>query len=114
MERAECPNVCGHCVIIEVAANDLPQPFALHGDGLVHAQSQLLLDHHKLCSHAVGPTLALQHETPLTGSPTDERKAQEFEGFRFAEPSLCASVRCEAAELDQAGLIRMKRQRKPL
>jgi O6-methylguanine-DNA--protein-cysteine methyltransferase len=35
------------------------------------------------------------------GAPADEHKAQEFEGLRFSEPALRASVRSMAAKLDQ-------------
>src|ERR1700723_3515688 len=38
-------------------------------------------------------------------------EAQEFEGFRFAKATPNALFRCEAAKLDQAGLVRVKRQR---
>jgi hypothetical protein len=48
----------------------------------------------------------------LTGLTADEDKAQELEGFRFAEPALSASVRRISAEFDQADLVRVKRQRK--
>src|SRR5271167_1598976 len=42
----------------------------------------------------------------------DEGEAQEREGLRFAEPASLAVDRREAAELNQAGLVRVKRQRK--
>jgi hypothetical protein len=45
------------------------------------------------------------------GFGADEYKAEELEGFRFAEPTQFAVPRREAAELDQAGLPRMQRQR---
>ena len=41
----------------------------------------------------------------------DEREPQELEGFRFAKAAPSALDRCKAAKLDQAGLIRVKRQR---
>src|ERR1700716_3320951 len=43
-EHIQCLTVGRHCVIIEVAANNPPQPFSLVGDRLVHAPSHLLLD----------------------------------------------------------------------
>src|SRR5262245_66605186 len=43
-----------------------------------------------------------------------KREAEEVEGLRLAEPALLAVRRCKAAKLDQAGLVRMKRQRKLL
>ena len=41
-------------------------------------------------------------------------KTQEVEGLRLANPAPHASGRREAAELDQAGLVRMQRQRELL
>ena len=52
--------------------------------------------------------LPLEQEVALTGFAADEGKAQEVEGLRFAEPALRASGRRVAAELDQAGLVRMQ------
>src|SRR5208283_4317701 len=48
------------------------------------------------------------------GFVADEHEAQEREGLRFGEPALLAVLRREAAELNQAGLVRMKRQRELL
>src|SRR5262245_35280128 len=43
-ERHECPEVGRHCVVVEVATNDVRQPFPLIGDRLVHAPPHLLFD----------------------------------------------------------------------
>src|SRR6516225_1866460 len=43
-EHAECASIGRHCVIVEVATEDLPQPFPLLGDQPVHASSQRFLD----------------------------------------------------------------------
>src|SRR6266567_227863 len=43
-EHIQCLTVGRHCVIIEVAADNPPQPFSLIGDRLVHSPSHLLLD----------------------------------------------------------------------
>src|SRR5215475_14450746 len=45
---------------------------------------------------------------------TDEGKAKKVEGLRFSEPAMSSSFRREAAELDQAGLVRIERQRELL
>ena len=58
--------------------------------------------------------LPLELELALARAPADEDEAQELEGFRFSEPALRASVRRVAAKLDQAGLVRMQRQRELL
>ena len=104
----ECRTVGRHCVVVEVAGNDLPQPFPLLRDRLMHAPSQLLLDLPKLRPHAVAPGLPLDEELALAGLAADEGEAQEVEGLRFAEPTLGAPARRMAAELDQPGLVRMQ------
>ena len=43
-ERLQCMTIGRHRVVVEVAADDLPQPFALFGNRLVHAPPQRLLD----------------------------------------------------------------------
>src|SRR5262249_1309169 len=43
-EHAECTRIGRHRVIVEVATEDLPQPFPLLGDRPVHAPSQRFLD----------------------------------------------------------------------
>jgi hypothetical protein len=50
----------------------------------------------------------------LAGFAADHGKAEEIEGFRFTEAALCASGRRVAAELDQAGLLRIERRRELL
>jgi hypothetical protein len=61
-------------------------------------------------AHAVAPALPVDQELAVTGLAADEGEAQEVEGLRFAEPTLLAIGRRMAAELDQAGLVRMERQ----
>src|SRR5271165_4588854 len=101
-----------HGEVIEVAADHLPQPFPLRGYRLVHAPSQFLLDGLQLRPHAVASGLPLDEELARPRLAADEGEAQEVEGLRLAEPAPLAVRRCEAAELDQTGLVRMKRQRK--
>src|SRR3954465_3624960 len=113
MERVECTGIRRHCVIREEAADDLAQPLSLFSNRLVSSPSHLLLHLLELCSHAVAPALALQQEVPSSGLPADEGKAQKLEGLRFTDLASSALLRSETAELDQTGLLRMKRQRKP-
>src|ERR1700746_1442769 len=47
---------------------------------------------------------------PLPGPPADRGEAKKIERFRFAEPQLGTLRRCEAAERDQPGLLRMQCQ----
>ncbi len=46
---------------------DVPQPFPLHGNRLVHAPPRLLFDHLELRPHAVPPGLPLDLEFALAG-----------------------------------------------
>jgi hypothetical protein len=55
-----------------------------------------------------------EKDTALAGFAADEGKAEEIEGLRLAETTLSASGCRAAAELDQAGLVRMQRQRELL
>ncbi len=52
-EYHERPEVGWHCVVVEIAIDDIPQPFPLNSDRLVQAPPHLLLNHLELRSHAV-------------------------------------------------------------
>src|SRR3954454_14024261 len=103
-----------------VAGDDLPQPLPLPGNGLVHPPSQLLLDHPELRLHAVvrlhavAAGLPIDLEVTSTRLATNEGKAQEREGLRLAKPAPRSVRLCPAAELNQAGLVRVQRQRELL
>src|SRR6185295_6783944 len=74
-ERIECAAVCRHRMIREVAGHDLPQPFPLFGDWLVHPPSQLLLDFLEPRPHAVAAGFSLEREAPLACLSADEGEA---------------------------------------
>src|SRR5208337_5359734 len=95
----------------EPTRDDLPQPQALSRDRQVHARSEPRLDLLELRPHAVASALALQGEAALARFAADEGEAEKIEGFRFAQPLLLAVGRREAAERDEPGLVRMKRER---
>src|SRR5262249_2872693 len=99
-EDVQCPGVGRHGVVVEVAADDLSQPLPLFGDRLVHAFPHPLFNHLELRSHAVPPGLPFDLEFARAGLATDERKAQEVEGFRFAEPAPLTAFRRKSSELD--------------
>ena len=85
-ERVQGTRVGRHGMVVEVAAHDPPQPAPLHGDRLVHALPQLLLDHPQLRLHAVPPALPPKLGImPGAGLATDEGKTQEVESLRLAE-----------------------------
>src|SRR6202049_1904333 len=113
-ERRKRPTICGDRIIGEVACNDLPQPVSLIWDSLVHSLPQLLLDFLELRPHAVAPGLPLKLEGSPSRFAADEGEAQESEGLRSTDAAFLA-VDCRvAAELNQAGLVRMERQRECL
>jgi hypothetical protein len=70
--------------------------------------SHLLLNFPELSSHAVASGFPFDLELTPAACSADEGKAEKVEGFRFSEPALSASLRRKAAELDQAGLLRME------
>src|SRR5690349_6175994 len=98
----------------EEAGHDPPQPEPLDGDRLVPPSPQLLLDRPEPRPHAVAPALPLDLEAATARGAADEGEAQEGEGLRLAEPARSASGRRTTAELDQAGLVRVQRQRELL
>jgi len=80
----------------------------LFRDRPVHALSHLRLDVLELRPHAVAPGLPLKLEVPFARFSADEREPQKRKAVRFAEPALLALDRRTAAELNQAGLVRVK------
>lgn len=81
-----------HGKIIEATRGDLPQPFPLHRNRLMHALSQLQLDGFEFRPHAVAAGLPLHVEASPAGPAADERNAKKVEGLRFAGPTLFASA----------------------
>jgi hypothetical protein len=65
-ERVQRAAVCRHRMIRKEAAYDLPQPFPLFRDGLMHPPSHLLFDVLELRSHSVTAGFSLQRETPAS------------------------------------------------
>src|SRR5438105_4939747 len=108
-EGRDGPAVGRNRVVCEEAADDLPQPLPLFGDGSMHPPPQLLLDLLELSPNAVAPALPPEEEAAFARSAADEGEAEKVEGLRFAEPALLAIVRRVAAKLDQTGLVRMER-----
>src|SRR5882757_4426616 len=114
MERLDRAARRRYCKVVVVADDDTPQPFPLFGNRLVHAPSQSLFDRLELRPHAVAPGLAFEQERAPTAFAADEGEAQEVEGLRLAEGAPLAVFRRIASELDQPGLLRVKRQRELL
>src|SRR6478609_2347993 len=109
-ERRERPAISRDRIVGEVASHDLPQPFPLLWDRLMHSTQELRLNVPQLSPHAVASGLPLKLEVAAARSTTDEGEAQEREGFRLSKPAQLAIVRSKAAELNQASLVRVERQ----
>jgi hypothetical protein len=101
-------------VVGKVARDHCPQPSALFGDGVVHANAQLRLDFLERGPHAVASGFALELEGSAPRLAADVDEPQERERLRLAQPALRSSVRREAAELQQPGLVLVKLERKLL
>ena len=114
MEGAQCREVGRHGVIREEASHDLRQPSSLLWNGLMHSPSQLLLDLRELRPHAITPGSPFEEELAPSRSTANVDEPQELEGLRFSEPAPSAFVRRMATKLDQAGLLRIERQRELL
>jgi hypothetical protein len=63
-ERVKRATICRHRMIREEAGYDLPQPFPLFGDRLMHSPSHLLLDLLERRPHAIDTGFSLQCEAP--------------------------------------------------
>jgi hypothetical protein len=71
--------------------------------------SHLLLNFPELGPHAVASGFPFDLELTTTNAcSADEGEAKKVEGFRFPLPASSASLRSEAAKLDQAGFLRME------
>ena len=113
-KRGQRSTVCRHRVIVEVAGDDLLQPLSLFWNRLVHTPPQFLFDGLQLDPHAIPSGLPFDLEFTPASFATDEDEAQEGEGLRFAKPAPLAVFHRKASELEEPGLLRMKRQRKLL
>src|SRR5262245_12961635 len=111
-ECHERSTVRRYCVVIEVAAHDIPKPLPLYRDRLVHAPSHLLFDHPQLRPHAVPPGLPFDLKFALASLSADEGEAQEVEGLRLAKPAPLAAFRRKASELNEPCLLGVQCQRK--
>ena len=108
VESSQCRAIGWHCMVGEEASDHLLDPSPLLGDWTMHSPSQFLLDLPERRPHAITPCDPLHEELPTAVAFADEGEAEEVEGLRFSEPTLSASFRCEAAEFNQAGLVRIK------
>ena len=93
-EGGERWTVGRHGEVVEVAAHNLPQPFSLHGNRLVHAPSQFLFDGFELRPHSVAPGFPFDEERASMRLAADEGASRPT-GFRrqpLLEPCLNLSA----------------------
>ena len=114
VECSQCRAVGRHGMVGEEASDHLLEPAPLLGNRFVHAPPQFLLDLPERCPHAIAPCCSFDKELPTAVAFADEGKPKKVEGLRFSEPAPSSSFCRKAAELDQAGLVRIERQREPL
>jgi hypothetical protein len=113
-ECLQCSHIGRHRMVIEEAGDNLFQPEPLFRDGPVHPPTQLLFDFLQLAAHAVTARVPLKLKLAAPRNAADEGKPEEGDGLRFAKPASLAVARRIAPELNQTGLLRMKRQRELL
>ena len=109
-ERRQRVEVVGYGVVVEPADRDLTQPVPDLIGRLMLPPHELRLDLLHLGPQPIAPALALDEEPAVAIAGTDVREAKEVEALRLAVPALLTVRRREAAELEQAGLLRMQRQ----
>jgi hypothetical protein len=114
-ELIEPTHVIRDSVVLEPPPNDVGQPASCGADRVVPTSFKLNLNRRQGTSHAFGHCTPPQHEAlVLPGLSTDVGKAQEVERLAASSSFPFASGHRAAAELDQSGLIRMKREAKLL
>ena len=80
----------------------------------MHPSPKPRLDLRELRLQSVASGLPLELEVSSTRFAADEGEAQDSEGLRFAEPASFTVGRRMTTKLDQAGFVRMERQRELL
>lgn len=111
LEGAPRRDAGGQGVVIVPAGDHASQPSPLVGDRRVPPTPEFLLEFMQLGAHPVAPRLPPKQEAAAPGASADVREAQEVETLRLAETAPLAVGRREAAELDEARLCLIERQR---
>ena len=103
-------DIAWHRVILVVPAQYLGEPLPDLGDRLIDALSQGQLEFSQLGPDFLACAVAQDTEPSVPGCATDVRESQEREGFRFRRPAVPPIAGGEAAEFEQAGLLRVEFQ----
>src|SRR5271166_4547748 len=110
-------DVAGHGVVVEVSPQHARQPAPLLGDGPVTAPPKLGFHLLQLRPQPLFDGDAPEPEAPVPRLPANVGEAQEVERLRLCKAPLSPVRSRKAAELDEAGLVRVQFQielRKPL
>jgi hypothetical protein len=116
-EAQKAAEVARQPIIRVVSAQHLAEPSVLIRNGRMHPALGLLPERIQLGGQPFAVRLSLNHKASVPSPPTVVSEAQERERFRPLLPSTRSCERWHSAELDQACLVRMKRQlelRQPL
>ena len=97
----EAIEILRHCVVVEVALHNRPEPLAGLGHGIMHALAKLLLDFLQLLPHPLADRCAPHREVPFPVLPADVRESKKVERLRFAFPCSFPVLFGKPPELDQ-------------
>ncbi len=111
LEGAQGRDVGGYGVVVIPAGDHAPQPSSLFGDRRVPPPPEFLLELMQLGAHPVASRLPPKQEAAAPGASADMREPQEVETLRLAQTTPLAVRRRRAAELDEARLFLMQRER---
>jgi hypothetical protein len=104
-------HVSGYGMIVEVAADNGPQPSPELVHWLVPASPKFLLELFQLRGESLRDGLALDDEpASLPSLSAHMGETQKIERLRFALASLFPVIGCEAPELNQARFVRVQIQ----
>ncbi len=108
LEEAQLIDVAGHSVVLVVAGDHTPKPYADLAGAIMLPALKLSLDDLELRNHSLFRSDPPDGEgLGLVALPTEVGKAQEVEGLRFPFPALLPISGRIAPELDQPCLVRM-------
>ena len=108
-EDAQLIDVARDSVILVVAGDHLPKPFADLAGAVMHAALKLSLDGFQLRNHALFRSDPPDGEgLGLVALPTVVGKAQEVEGLRFPFPTLPPVTFSPATNTDSMASTRME------
>jgi hypothetical protein len=113
-EHLQHAQVTRHSVILIVPPEHTLPPRPKLSDGPVHPLPQGLFDLLQLRAEPLGDGLAPDRKLARPRLTTEVRQAAEVKGLRFALPPPLAPVACPTPTLNEARLVRVQCQVKPV